>query len=319
MRADRLISLMMLLQTNGQMTAEALAEALEVSKRTIYRDIDVLSGAGVPVYANGGPGGGYALLDNYRTSLTGFNKNELRSLFFLTLPSPLSELDEANDLKSAVLKLTNSLHQTVATDIDHMRQRLHIDTANWFRSEEPLPYLTSLQAAIWDNTGIEILYRTPSGKQSKRVVSPLGLVAKATNWYLVAETKNGRRVFRVSRILGIRPLEYNFVRPTGFDLAAFWSDWVNAYETGLPQYPVILRVRTNQDLFFPDSEKFQTLWQAAEPEADGSRIIRYIFEKKEEAQAIIFGMGTSVEILEPKTLRETFAAMAQDLVKRYTR
>ena len=151
MRADRLLSLMMLLQTRGQMTAEELAAELEVSKRTIYRDIDALSIAGVPVYASGGPGGGYAVLDSYRTSLTGLNENEIRALFMLTIPGPISDLGVSQQLKAAILKMTSSFSDDHYEHADYLRQRLHLDAASWFQTDEPVPHLKTVQEAVWQD------------------------------------------------------------------------------------------------------------------------------------------------------------------------
>lgn len=146
MRADRLLSLMMLLQKNKRMTAVSLAKELEVTKRTIYRDIDALSMAGVPVYATGGPGGGYALHDNYRTTLTGLSENEVRTLFMLTLPGPLQDLGVSQDLKTTTLKLTSSLSRQYQEQADYVRQRLHLDAARWFQPDEPVHHLQTVTA-----------------------------------------------------------------------------------------------------------------------------------------------------------------------------
>ena len=182
MRADRLLSLMMLLQTRGQMTAEELSVELEVSKRTIYRDIEALSIAGVPVYASGGPGGGYALLDSYRTSLTGLNENEIRALFMLTIPGPISDLGVSQQLKAAILKLTSSFANEHYEHTDFLRQRLHLDAASWFQTEEPVPHLKIIQEATWQDRQLVLSYRHRNGMASEQNVSPYGLVAKASIW-----------------------------------------------------------------------------------------------------------------------------------------
>ena len=242
MRADRLLSLMMLLQNRRQMTAEELANELEVSKRTIYRDIDALSVAGVPVYANGGPGGGYALLDNYRTTLTGLKKNEIRALFMLTIPGPISDLGVSQQLKAAVLKLTSSYAGDHSEHANYLRQRLHLDAASWFQTDDPVPHLKTVQEAVWQDFQLVLSYRRSNGEVSERTISPYGLVAKASIWYLVAAAEQGMRVYRVSRIEAVQTTQKHFTRPRDFDLAEFWAGWVTSYKASLPKYPVTLRI-----------------------------------------------------------------------------
>ncbi|MEM7343154.1 MAG: YafY family protein [Chloroflexota bacterium] len=320
MRADRLLSLMMLLQTQRQMTAEALATELEVSKRTIYRDIDALSIAGVPIYANGGPGGGYALLDSYRTTLNGLNDNEIRALFMLTIPSPLSDLGVNQQLKAAILKLTSSLaddHHKYANDL---RQRLHLDAASWFQIDEPLLYLKDLQAVIWQDRQLVLTYRRRNGSVSEQTISPYGLVAKASVWYLVAATNRGIRVYRVSRIEAVRMTKTNFTRPQAFDLAEFWIGWVASYKTSLPEYPVTLRIGPDLIGTLPYilGDGVQALIEQAHPDAEGWRVIDYTFERVEEAQAYILGMGASVDVVSPKELRDRVLQIATDVVAHYS-
>ena len=164
MRADRLISLLMLLQTNGRMTAEDLSERLEVSTRTIYRDLDALSASGVPVYAERGPQGGCMLMESYRTNLTGLNENEVRALFMFTVPGLLAELGAEKDSEQAMLKLTASLPAPFQKDAKMVQERLLLDPAGWFQGEEPVPYLSLLQEAVWNNQRVRVDYRRGDGQ-----------------------------------------------------------------------------------------------------------------------------------------------------------
>ncbi|HEX2910651.1 MAG TPA: HTH domain-containing protein [Chloroflexia bacterium] len=186
MRADRLIALLMLLQSHGSMTAQALAETLEVSERTIYRDINALGIAGIPVMTERGPGGGCSLLDSYRTNLTGLTEEETRALFMLNLPAPLSQLGVAPELKSALLKLSAALPVTRRSAEERVRQRIHLDATWWFQPEEPLPCLTKLYQAIWEDALVYVKYRVrfePRGEvEIEQLVEPYGLVAKASVW-----------------------------------------------------------------------------------------------------------------------------------------
>jgi predicted DNA-binding transcriptional regulator YafY len=321
MRADRLLSLMMLLQTRRQMTAEELANELEVSKRTIYRDIDALSVAGVPVYANGGPGGGYALLDSYRTTLTGLNEGEIQALFMLTIPSPISDLGVSQQLKAAVLKLTSTLASDPHQHADYLRQRLHLDAASWFQIDEPVPHLKVVQEAVWQDRQLVLSYRHRNGTVSERTVSPYGLVAKASIWYLVAATDHGMRVYRVSRIEAVQMSQTHFARPQDFDLAKFWTGWVTGYKASLPKYPVILRIRPDLIPVLPYilGEGVRSLVEQTQPDSEGWRVVNYTFERIEEAQAYVLGMGASVDVIAPEELRGSVMKLATDVVAHYSR
>jgi predicted DNA-binding transcriptional regulator YafY len=271
MRADRLLSLMMLLQTRRQMTAEELADELEVSKRTIYRDIDALSVAGVPVYANRGPSGGYVLLDSYRTTLTGLNKDEIRALFMLTIPGPISDLGVSQQLKAAILKLTSSFARDHYEHADYLRQRLHLDAASWFQTDEPVPHLKTIQEAAWQDRQLVLSYRRRNDTVSERTISPYGLVAKASIWYLVAATDKGMRVYRVSRIESVQITQTHFARPQDFDLAKFWTDWVIGYKASLPKYPVTLRIGPDLIPVLPYilGDDVRSLVEQAQPDSEG--------------------------------------------------
>ncbi len=320
MRADRLLSLMMLLQTRRQMTAEELANELEVSKRTIYRDIDALSVAGVPVYANGGPGGGYALLDSYRTTLTGLNENEIRALFMLTIPGPISDLGVSQQLKAAILKLTSSFTGDHHEHSNYLRQRLHLDAASWFQKDELVPHLKIVQEAAWQDRQLVLSYRRRNGTVSERTISPYGLVAKASIWYLVAATGKGMRVYRVSRIESVQMTQTHFARPQDFDLAKFWTDWVIGYKTSLPKYPVTLRIGPNLIPVLPYilGDDVRSLVEQVQPDSEGWRVVDYTFERIEEAQTYILGMGASVDVIAPEELRASVLKLAADVVAHYS-
>ncbi len=321
MRADRLLSIMMLLQARRQMTAEELANELEVSKRTIYRDIDALSTAGVPVYANGGPGGGYALLDSYRTTLTGLNENEIQALFMLTIPSPIADLGINQQLKAAILKLTSTITSDYPQHADYLRQRLYLDAASWFQTDEPVPHLKIVQEAAWQDRQLLLSYRRQNGTVSEQTISPYGLVAKASIWYLVAATEHGMRVYRVSRIEAVQLSQKHFTRSQDFDLARFWTDWVTGYRVSLPKYPVTLRIGPDLIPVLPYilGEGIRSLVEQAEPDMEGWRVLNYTFEKIEEAQAYVLGMGASVDVIAPEELRVSVLKLAADVVAHYTR
>lgn len=319
MRADRLLSLMMLLQSRQQMTAKQLAAELEVSTRTIYRDIDALSTAGVPIYAEGGPGGGYGLLDSYRTTLTGLNESEVQALFMVSIPSPIADLGISQELKGAILKVTSTLNNAQHERSNQIRQRLHLDAAGWFQEREAVPHLKRIQTAVWEDERINLSYQRQDGTVLERIVSPYGLVAKAAVWYLVADGKTGLRVYRVSRILKVEPKRERFDRPADFVLADFWDEWIQAYQASLPRYPVTLRVA-------PEGwPTLSALWRGDQQNLAGLRLVNergwrevtVSFERLEEAQAVVLGMGSAVEVIEPAELRVRIVELAAVVVRRY--
>ncbi|MBN2470103.1 MAG: HTH domain-containing protein, partial [Anaerolineae bacterium] len=215
MRADRLLAILMLLQARGRMTARALANELEVSERTIYRDVDALSMAGVPVYTERGPGGGCALLDEYRTTLTGLNAAEIRALFLLTIPAQLDELGFSGELKAALRKLAAALPDPQRAHETRVRQRLHLDSAPWSHSAEPTPFLHRLHQAVWEDRCVRLTYRIFTGQRLTREVAPYGLVAKNGVWHLVCGADDGPlNVVLVSRIAAAEVLAESFSRPS---------------------------------------------------------------------------------------------------------
>src|SRR5579875_2396616 len=240
MRADRLISLLMLLQTRGRLTAQELARLLEVSERTIYRDLDALSGAGIPVYAERGPGGGISLVDGYQTRLTGLTGPEAQALFLLSVAGPLSDLGLERALNDALLKLSATLPGSQREEAQHLRERIHMDTTWWYYSRETLPHLPVLQEAVCHDQTILLFYldehKSP-GHVNRHLLNPYGLVSKAGIWFLVAaHPQSGEQhILRVSRIQSVEFSGESFVRPSNFDLAATWRDYCFALEAQHPQ------------------------------------------------------------------------------------
>ena len=325
MRADRLLSLLMLLQARGRTTADKLAQELEVSVRTIYRDIDALSAAGIPVYAERGPGGGCELIDSYRTSLTGLTRDEVRALFMLSVPAPLDELGVSQELRGALLKLAAALPATRRHDEERVRQRIHLDWAGWFQPQEPVPHLQTLQRAVWEDRRLHLAYRLQVGayvEQVEHLVDPYGLVAKAGVWYLVYARDGQVRVHRVSRVLDARIADARFERPADFDLAAFWRAWCAEHEESRPYYPVVARVATALipilPQYFGDRIR-EAIAGAGPPDGEGRITLTLPFETLEGARERILGFGGAVEVLEPEVLRRTVVDFAAQIVALYAR
>jgi predicted DNA-binding transcriptional regulator YafY len=322
MRADRLLSLLMLLQTRGRMTAKKLAEELEVSERTIYRDIDALSIAGVPVYGEPGPEGGYALLDSYRTNLTGLSEGEVRALFMLSIPASLAELGVSQELKAALLKLSAALPAAHRHDERLVRQRFHLDSTWWHQGEEAVPHLQTIHQAVWQDRKLYLTYRLPLAIEIEQFVDPYGLVAKAGVWYLVYAISGCMRTHRVSDLLDARMSEESFERPTGFDLAAFWKEWCAEREKSHFYYPVTVRVApsflSELSRYFGDYIRVE-IAQARPPDAEGWITLELSFESLEAARDRILGFGGGVEVLGPQALRMSVLDFATQIVALYTR
>jgi predicted DNA-binding transcriptional regulator YafY len=320
MRADRLISLLMLLQTNGRMTADELAQRLEVSTRTIYRDLDALSVAGVPVYAERGPQGGCMLMESYRTNLTGLTEKEVQALFMFTVPGLLADLGADKASEAAMLKLSASLPAPFQKDAQRVQARLHLDPAAWFQPEEPVPYLTLIQEAVWQSRRVRMNYRRADGHWVKRLVDPYGLVAKASVWYMVGAIYTGNpQVYRVSRIQEAGLTETTFQRPDSFNLATYWQQWCAQFEARQEQYHVQLCVAPGGDralarLF---GEGAIQLLAEAEMDEQGRARIRVTFDSAETACQQLLGLGTAVEVLAPDALRHMMAQKALQLIQTY--
>jgi predicted DNA-binding transcriptional regulator YafY len=322
MRADRLLSVMLLLQTRGRMTARELADKLEVSERTIYRDLDALSAAGIPVYGDHGPGGGYALLDSYRTNLTGLTEDEVRTLFMGGAQRPLADLGLTEASEVAQLKLSASLPTSQLRDAEHMRQRIHFDAAGWFQPQESVPHLQVLQEAIWQDRQVYMAYQRADGSYGERLIDPYGLVAKATIWYLVASIGEEMRVYRVSRIKDVAICEECFTRASQFDLASYWSQWCAEFEANRPQYPVRLRLAPEMVTLLPLiwGEGVRKRLEEAEPSPiDGWIEALFSFETMEAARTNVMGLGTLAEVAQPLELREAIGEMARALAGFYGR
>lgn len=320
MRADRLISILMLLQTRGKMTARELAEELEVSERTVYRDVEALCLSGVPLYAEHGPGGGLMLLESYRTTLTGLNLDEMRALFMLLGSSPLDRLGAGQELKSAVLKLSAAMPEARRAEEEKVRQHFYLDWSWWFHEQEPVPHLAVLQQAVWAERQVRLQYRTWFGTVLTVAVEPYGLVAKAGAWYLVAGVAGKPQVYRVPWLTHVEPLDQGFTRPTGFDLASFWQQWCVEYEQQQRAFLVTLRISPDAAQVLPiyfGQWAVDELRNQGGLDAQGWATVTLPFESFEAARERILGLGNAVEVLEPFALRCSVIDYAEQITRFY--
>lgn len=319
MRADRLLSLLLLLQTRGRMTAQQLAEELEVSERTIYRDLDALTIAGIPVFAERGPNGGCELLDNYRTTLTGLTEPEIQALFAAIVPDPATDLGKGNLLQQALLKLTAALPARQQHQPYLIRQRIHLDPTAWFQPIEPMPHLPVVQEAIWQEQKVRLVYRRGDGQWVKRLLAPYGLVAKATVWYVVGDTNRTTQVFRVSRIQEAVLTDIKFKRSVEFDLPAYWQNWCQQFEQSQQRYEVRLQIHPNrvQDLVPAFGEGIYHLVSSTNPDPQGYLTLTFHFASPEQAQNTLLTLGTAITILAPEELRHQLATAADQLARHH--
>ncbi|MEQ4720106.1 YafY family protein [Nonomuraea sp. B19D2] len=322
MRASRLVSVLLLLQTRGRMTAQELADRLEVSVRTIYRDVESLHAAGIPLYGDAGPKGGYQLLDGYRTRLTGLTPDEAESLFLAGLPGPAAELGLGAVVTAAQLKLMAALPVELRDRAGHIQERFHLDAPAWYRDQEPVTYLPAVADAVWNERRVQVRYRRWKAPQEvERRLDPYGLVVKAGRWYLVARAGEDVRTYRVSQILDLHPLPERFTRPGGFDLAAYWQGYLAEFEARLRWGEAVVRLSPRGLERLADLMTRGVVAAAGEsaepPDEEGWTRVTVPIESIEHALAEFLRLGTDVEVLAPAELRKRMAATATELAARY--
>lgn len=304
MRASRLVSFLLILQTRGQLTAVELAQRLEVSERTVQRDAQALAAAGVPIVSVRGPAGGYRLERGYRTKLTGLDAVEAEALFV----GPAAELGLGRELAAARLKLLASLPPELQERAGRASRLFHVDTRGWFREEDRAPHLPEIAGALWRGRRLEISYREGASIVSRRL-DPLGLVLKAGVWYLLAKRRGEERVYRVSRIVSARERAEASPRPPDFDLAAAWDRRSQAFEQSFRQIEVTVRVPRSQ-------VRYLRAARVVESGGERSTVIAR-FDGLDHAFHRLLAYGAQAEVIAPRELRERIAAAAAETVALY--
>jgi predicted DNA-binding transcriptional regulator YafY len=317
MRASRLLSILILLQLRSRLTAEDLAREFEVSVRTIYRDIDALSAAGVPVYGDRGPGGGFQLLDGYRTRLTGLNEGEAEAMLMIGLPEQAAALGIGDAAKAARNKLLAALPGQGSADASRITQRFHLDTVDWYRAARPAPFLAAIARAVLDQKRIAMTYESWSATRDW-IVEPLGLVMKAGGWYLVADGHGKSRIFNIPDIKSLTTVEETFERPEAFDLPGWWAQATREFEARLRPETATLRVS-------PEGLKRLRLlgaWaagaaaHASAADTLGWRTLDLPIESVEKAAPMLLGLGPEFEVAAPQTLAEAVRTLARAIAER---
>jgi len=319
MRASRLVSLLLLLQTRGQLTAAELARELEVSERTVHRDVEALSASGVPIYAERGVHGGIRLVDGYRTRLTGMTPEEAEALFLAGMPGPAAELGLGTVVAAAQLKVLASLPSELRARASRLVERFHLDAGDWFRASQPVPHLGALSDAVWNATSVTVQY-IREGSPVERTIEPLGVVLKAGTWYVVAGVDGQLRTYRVSRVLGVGPPGETFTRPADFDLATYWAESSAAFERDVPRIAIDIRVRPDRLDELQAITGHATVDVAehlSEPDPEGWLRLRLRMDWPDEAPRVLLGAGRWVEVLGPPEVRAQVTATVRAIAGHY--
>jgi predicted DNA-binding transcriptional regulator YafY len=322
MRAARLIKMVLLLQARDSMTAAELARELEVSERTVTRDAQALSEAGVPVYADRGRAGGYRLVGGYRTRLTGLARGEAEALFLSGVPGALREMGLEDAASAARLKVSAALLPSLRDAPRSAAQRFHLDAPNWFTEPKTPGLLPAVADAVWDDRRITARYR---GREAEveRELEPYGLVLKAGVWYLCARVpaRKSHRVYRIDRFTAVQAGGERFERDEEFDLPAFWEERAEQFARSILHAEVVVRlssagVRGLPYAVDPASAR-QALAEAGAPDEDGWLTLTLPVESEQVAHGQLTGLGPEVEVLAPESLRTRFADDAARLARLY--
>ncbi|GAB0107752.1 YafY family protein [Nocardia sp. JMUB6875] len=322
MRASRLMSILLLLQTRDRVTAQEIADQLEVSVRTVYRDMESLSAAGIPVYGDAGHDGGYRLLDGFRAKLELLTADEAESLFLSGLPTAASDLGLGAVVAAANLKVMSALPPELRDRAGRIAARFHLDAPGWYSETEPTPYLTPVANAVWYERAVRFNYiRWATPHLVTRTTDPLGLVLKSGNWYLVGRADAQLRTYRISRIMELEILDDPVTRPADFDLAAYWSGYLESFDQRRHRDSASIRV---------DSATFERLTELLEPAAvqaardsatapdpTGHREIRLPIESLDRAVPDLLRLGAGAEVLGPEELRARLATETAAMARVY--
>ena len=310
----------MLLETRGRMSAQSLADALEVSVRTLYRDVDQLTAAGVPIYAERGRSGGFRLLEGWKTTLTGLTPSEAQAVFLSGLTGPAAQLGLGTQVESAKLKLLTALPASWRNDAQRISSRLHLDPMDWYREAEPVPHLATVAAAVWNERQLTIRYESWKATV-RRTVSPLGLVLKAGAWYLVAAADDERpRAYRISKVSEVQTLEARCRRPRKFELARYWSQSIQRFESELyKSRAVVLATAAGlRGLRNLNSALSRAVAEVDAPPGKDARVkVSIPIESIEHATGQLLRLSPEVQVVEPLALRQALILRLRQTCRLY--
>ncbi|URT72731.1 helix-turn-helix transcriptional regulator [Cytobacillus firmus] len=317
MRADRLIAIVLLLQNNERMTSRELAKELEVTERTIHRDMEALSAAGIPVLAERGKFGGWKLLENYRTNLTGLKAAEITTLLLSPSFEHLADLGISNDWKEARQKLLAAIPAPLKEGVKDISNRIHIDTSTWRETPRELKSFGIVQQAVWEEKKLQIKYEKADKQTSERIVEPLGLVAKGNTWYLIAASDAKIKTYRVSRIVDAELINENFSRPNHFDLADYWQESKQTFISSLPKFEVDVEISPAIIRRINFTGRFVQVLHTNKPSDNGWIPASLCFDTEQEAGEYILGFGNQIKIIHPVSLKERVKDLAESVVQLY--
>lgn len=320
MRASRLLSILLILQTRGRATAKALADEFEVSVRTIYRDIDDLSAAGVPVYAERGRAGGFSLIDGYNTRLTGMSPDEAEALLLAGLPGPATDLGLGEAAAAARLKLLAALPGARREDAQRVSSRFHFDPIGWYQYTEQHDVLPALAEAVWTERRVVIRYESWKAVVNRKL-DPLGVVMKGGVWYLVAQWRGAPLTYRIAKILEFEPTEESFKRPKNFNLTEYWTNWSRDFEKRLRKDEAAVRLSPEglKRLQFAGPVVAEAIQKTAgPPDEKGWRRVVIPIESISHAAGELLRLGPHAEALEPKALRTAISEAVSSLAELYS-
>ncbi len=315
MRADRLLSLLLVLQAHGSMTTQELAERLEVSRRTILRDVDALSFAGIPITTKGGQGGGIFLDRSYRVSLTGLTVSEMQALFVPGPLGPLIDIGLEKAAENALLKVVAALPLGYREQIEYFKKRIHFDPVWWQQEGKATPFLSILQCAVFEERCLQIAYERYNGEVSERTIEPYGLVAKGSTWYLIAKREGEFRTYRVSRLHHVHLLDEIFQRDATFDLHTYWSEHNEEFEKQLSQFSFTLQINPKHlSLLEWYVEGQFRLNETGDQTQNEWPLVSLTVSSLPAACAFIMRAGQHVKIVAPLELRTEVVKMAQEII-----
>ncbi|WP_433544093.1 helix-turn-helix transcriptional regulator (plasmid) [Streptomyces sp. CA-294286] len=312
MRADRLVATLLFLQSRGRVTVAEVAAELEVSERTARRDLEALSTAGIPVYSQRGRGGGWSLVGGARTDLTGLTAEEIRSLFLRA-----GSATATPELRTALRKLVRALPAPLRSDAEAAARSHIVDATDWTRTDAtaPEPQLAALRRAVVDGHQVRLGYAGPGKPASVRTVHPLGLAFKAGNEYLVADTEDGLRTFRLSRVLTVEPTGDPVDRPESFDLPAVWRSLAARLEERM--LAATVRARAEPGTLALLERLFEGRLRIGETLPDGWSAVTVDGPTAEVVAGQLAAFGARIEVLDPPRARERLARLAVELARVY--
>lgn len=314
MRADRLVAIVLLLQTRKKLTARALAARLEVSPRTILRDVEALSIAGVPIYATGGRGGGIALDENYRVTLTGLKEAEIQAFILSKNVQLLREIGLGDAAENAFLKVSAAVPAHYQPSLEFMRQRIYIDPIWWWHDADPPHFLGEIQQAVYESRCIRAVYEHRHGSVTEHILEPYSLVAKSSAWYLIARRDGEMRTYRILRFQRVALLDTHFCRSDDFDLPTYWHHHLQEFVSITPDYTFTLRFHESRLPFV--SRLMPGRSTVLEPQdGDGWVKVRFHVESLDLAKMLVFGLGAQVAIVEPLELHMAVVQAAREMLK----